>query len=171
MKPLNRREKAAALAAAAALVLFAGDRFLYHPWREVVDGLQERVALRERGLRRASVLLARGDRLRREAAGRREGPARPADGVSLVKEVETLARLAGVKVRDLRREEDSFRAGRRPPAVSVTVETSWESLARFLHELHRSPTLLIEAAQLQAREESGAVSARLRLRGDEGGEA
>jgi hypothetical protein len=103
--------------------------------------------------------LEQADRLRKdyaEVAKAAEG-ASPMDMTALLREVETAARAAGVKIKDIRPVETGPRDARakdrpRPPTVSVTVEASWPPLARFTHDLNRPARLIrVERALVQAR--------------------
>ncbi len=163
MKTLAPREKAIAASAALLVAVFLGNRFLLLPLGDAWRELDDRATVQESRFRRGRELMARGDRIRKEYAALAQAaaaPGDPRDATALLKDVETLAASAGVRIRDLRPTPEEGKG--KLPSISVTVESSWEPLARLLRDLQSSPRLLrVEKATIQSKAEAAVLTAQL----------
>jgi type II secretory pathway component PulM len=157
-RKLSPRERIVFVAACALLAAFLSDKFVFTSLSESWSGLDRDISAREARLIHDRALLARKDSLLREYKMYAPSASKPSgsdERTALLKEIGAGAKAAGVKLVDIKPAE----GGR---GVSLSTESSWESLASFLYILQRSPRMLrVERASIRSKGETPALSAHL----------
>lgn len=132
------------------LCLLLAQRWVLRPALKNGRLLDDQLAVRESRLFRDLSLLARRAEIERDfqrlpASAKKGGPASP---TSLLQEIESYARSAGVRIQDIRPASQ----GRRGSSVTAVFECPWPVLARFISGLEADAGLVIERASLTARD-------------------
>ncbi len=161
MSRLSRREIRILSALLVAAGLLALDRYvvssLILDWHRMNRSIEEKRTEFNRDRR----LLSESDRIKREFASldvrldASDGD-RPGEMSDLLREIERLGRRSGLKISDINPQSVQGRTVKNQ-TVSISVESSWEALMRFLFEVERSPrSLQITQAGIHQKGETDA---------------
>lgn len=161
MSKLSRREFRVLCAFLAAAGLLVIDRFAVSPLALAWHRLDRSIEEKREELTRDRRLIAESGRIKREFASLgiklgHAGSDQPGEMTDLIREIERLGRKSGLKISDISPQSASGRSAK-VQVVSISVESAWEPLMRFLLELERSPrSLQITQAGIHQKGETDA---------------
>jgi hypothetical protein len=159
MKKFSRREKGVLIATLLAGLTFALDRYALAPIWKAWRQMDMEIARKEKEIREDHEILRDRKEIERDYLAFAHSARKETlpDATALLGEIESLARKSGVKIIDIK-PEPSHRDSSRDVSVSIITESTWEPLARFIYQIHRSPrSLRLEKAGLNRKSEDAAT--------------